>query len=306
MISNGFIINPDSRLLPVYRISPFDNNDIFINRKLEDSFDFESYFSRRFENYNWCYTLTGRDAIKLALQDCQLHHDDVVTILTTTGNFYISGCVTGQIEKICRWNREITGKTKVILVNHEFGFPYEDLRELKKFGLPIIEDCAHSFCSQNEENSVGTVGDYLVFSLPKYFPIQIGGIFGSCKRIADESMELFPQDFRYIRKVLGKHTPSIKQFAAQRVQNYNYFKELFSRGNYLPRFDIRSHHVPGVFMFNLHSSQNGQGLKDHLWKNGIESSAFYKENAIYIPVHHKLRHEDMDFIYEITLNYLES
>jgi len=304
MISNGFIVNPDSRLLPTYRISPFDNHAALINRGLSDNFAFDQYFTKRFKAYNWGYTLSGRSALKLALDSLKLSKSDTITILTTSSNFYISSCVTSQIEDFCLWNRSINDQTKAILVNHEFGFPFEDLRGLKKYGLPIIEDCAHSFLSQNEENSVGSVGDFLIFSLPKYFPIQIGGIFCSHEPISNKIVALPAEEMHYIRNALGYYLPSISQFAFDRRKNFDYYTSLFSANGYLPRFEMKTHHIPGVYIFKLFDYQDGQGLKDHLWKNGIESSVFYKENSVYIPVHHRLNQGDMDCMYEITSKFL--
>ncbi len=61
--------------------------------------------------------------------------DDVVTILTTSGNFYISSCVTAEIEKFCKWDREITDQTKVIFVNHK----QEAYREWNHLFFPITK-----------------------------------------------------------------------------------------------------------------------------------------------------------------------
>jgi dTDP-4-amino-4,6-dideoxygalactose transaminase len=153
--------------------------DIALNNKLPENNEIDNYFKERFKNQNFTYTLTGRLAIQKSLQHYNLQPNDVVTILTTSNNFYISGCVTAEIEKFCKWNREISDKTKLIFVNHEFGVPYENLEELKKYKLPIIEDCAHSFFSEDDKSEIGKVGDFAIYSFPKIFPIQIGGLLVS-------------------------------------------------------------------------------------------------------------------------------
>ena len=174
-----YIINPDQYLLPSYRISPFRTIDIAINNKLQEDDAIDSYFTQRFSNRPFSYFKDGKSAINEALAYYDLKKDDTVTILTTTNNFYISGCVTAEIEKFCNWSREMTPKTKVIFVNHEFGHPYENLEALKKYKLPIIEDCAHSFFSKDKNNTMGTIGDFVIYSFPKMFPIQIGGLLVS-------------------------------------------------------------------------------------------------------------------------------
>src|ERR1051325_4494905 len=177
MLVEDFVLSPDKSLLPAYRISPFNTSDIARNRALPSSAGgIDKYFRERFAERRWMYCESGRQAIHLALRALGLSPDDVVTILTTSGNFYISGCVTREIEKFCRWSREIEPQTKALLVNHEFGFPYEELRAIRRFNVPIIEDAAHAFASNNREQSAGHIGDFVVYSFPKFFPIQTGGL----------------------------------------------------------------------------------------------------------------------------------
>ena len=119
-----FVIKPDPYLLPSYRISPFRTSDIVDNNQLPNDNYIDAYFEQRFLGNSFAYFYNGREAINRALSHYQLKKDDVVTIFTTSDNFYISSCVTSEIEKFCKWSREITEKTQIIFVNHEFGFPY--------------------------------------------------------------------------------------------------------------------------------------------------------------------------------------
>ncbi len=59
--------------------------------------------------------------------------------------------------------RKITGKTKAIIVAHMFGIPAA-LSEIKKFGIPIIEDCAQSIGAEYKGKKVGSIGDVSIFS----------------------------------------------------------------------------------------------------------------------------------------------
>ncbi len=302
---DGFVISPDSRLIPFYRISPFTNKAAAINRKLKATGAFSDYFNQRFPDYHWQFTMSGREALRLALVDIGLQRSDNVSILTTSGNFYISGCVTVEIERLCNWSRNPDDHSNAILVNHEFGYPYEALKNVFKYKVPVIEDCAHSFISQNREGSVGTVGDYLIFSLPKFFPIQFGGIY--CRR---KSLNGLPKthdsaEFQYINNVLDYYIPDIDSFADARKLNFRYFCQKFAQNGWFPHFIPEERHIPGVFMFNLKEGEDGQGLKEHLQRNGVEASVFYKENAVFIPVHHMLAMDDMDYIYSMIVSYFE-
>jgi perosamine synthetase len=64
---------------------------------------------------------------------------------------------TGDLE------RRITRKTKAIILPHMFGLPAE-IDRIKSFGIPIIEDCAHSLGSLYKSCPTGSFGDLSVFS----------------------------------------------------------------------------------------------------------------------------------------------
>ena len=89
-----FVLNPDSFLMPSYRISPFTTENLALNHLLPENTFAVEYFNNRFGEGNWQYTFNGREAIRLALETYQLKKEDLVTIVTTSQNFYISSCVT--------------------------------------------------------------------------------------------------------------------------------------------------------------------------------------------------------------------
>jgi dTDP-4-amino-4,6-dideoxygalactose transaminase len=70
-------------------------------------------------------------------------------------------------------------KAKLILVVHYFGF-LVDLTEVlaisKKYGLFVIEDCAHSFLSGKKYQNQKILGDAAIFSVRKTLPVNGGGV----------------------------------------------------------------------------------------------------------------------------------
>lgn len=63
---------------------------------------------------------------------------------------------------------KITKKTRVIVVNHQWGHPADMDKILKiarKHNLKILEDCSHAHGSKYKNEVVGTFGDIAVFSL---------------------------------------------------------------------------------------------------------------------------------------------
>ena len=301
-----FITKPDPYLLPCYRISPFKTNDLVINHLLPDSDRIDDYFNERFKGRDYLYTENGRKAINLALQELELKKDDVVTILTTSGNFYISGCVTAEIEKFCKWSGDILPETKVLFVNHEFGFPYENIKELKKYGLPIIEDLANTFYSCESDGNTGNIGDYVIYSFPKIFPLQAGGLL-----VANDLTKVKTKYkiegglLRHIKNALSKYIDNGEQIIEKRLENYEYLKSKFSELGFPERFKVEKGVMPGVFMFKTEGSGiDLPDLKKHFYAHGIQCSVFYGEEAFFIPVHQALKKEDLDYFVEVMRSYL--
>lgn len=302
-----FVINPDPYSLPTYRIGPFQTADVAGNHLLPDSDLIDDYFNKRFANKSFVYTKNGRQAMDMALASLNLQKEDVVTILTTSGNFYISGCVTSTIEKYCGWSRDFVAGTRVIFVNHEFGYPYPDLQKLKAYKLPIIEDCAGSFFSQDRENTIGEVGDFVVYSFPKMFPLQVGGLLVSNTPGSTlKNDQIGKDELRHIKNVLSSRIDSREKIIRDRISNYRFLRERFATLGFKERFPLEPGIVPAVFMFK--SGEHNidlPGLKKHFWAHGVQCSVFYGENAFFIPVHQSLNEQDMNYFFEVFKSFIQ-
>lgn len=305
MFYNGHIVNPDRYLTPSYKLSPFSNADIAKNSEMSETSLLTDYLVSHYEGLTACLTTNGRSALNCALRQLSLKSEDVVTIITTTQNFYISGCVTNEIEKFCTWNREISDRTTIILVNHEFGFPMYNVESLKRYHVPIIEDCAYAFNAQHDNSLVGKTGDFVIYSLPKFFPIQIGGILVS-RNPLPHNCELLRSEEEYINRVAGSYVSDISSFSDLRRFNYNYLKNEFAKLGLGARFgELKDNDIPGVFMFSFPSEIDSDKLKTFFYANGVECSVFYGESALFIPCHHKINKGDMNYFVSIMDYFLK-
>jgi dTDP-4-amino-4,6-dideoxygalactose transaminase len=295
-----FIINPDTYSMPSYRIGPFTTRDLGINAALPVNNEIDDYFISRFGHDQFIYTENGRQAIHLALQHYNLQPDDVVTILTTTGNFYISGCVTKEIERYCKWSRTVEENTKLFFVNHEFGYPFRELEALKNYNLPIIEDCANSFFSNDEQNNTGNVGDFVIYSFPKMFPVQVGGLLKKNIKVDTLVAGINADLIQYIRNVLSEYIKDEVEIISKRNENYQYLEQRFTEIGYSARFEQEQNSVPGVFMFRVPGEETDlAALKQHFYANGIQCSVFYGERTFFIPCHQNLATADLDYFTEV-------
>ncbi len=59
---------------------------------------------------------------------------------------------------------KISSHTKAIILPHTFGFPAVDIPEIKKLGVPIIEDCAQALGGDYKGQKLGSFGDIAIFS----------------------------------------------------------------------------------------------------------------------------------------------
>jgi len=305
MLFKGYNINADPYLLPSYKLSPFSNEDLRSNREFSSANNAQEYFEKRFKGSHFYYTSNGRSALNIALKNLNLNSEDTVSIITTSQNFYISGCVTKEIEKVCKWNRDVSASTSVILVNHEFGFPYGALEELQKFNLPIIEDCAYSFNSQSLTQTTGRLGDFIIYSLPKFFPMQTGGLLISKNKLSLIN-ELPLEEKEFISNIVSHYIPYVDQFSELRRTHYAYLANKFKELGIQTRFgNLAQDVVPGVFMFKLPDHGiDAKALKSFFYANGVECSIFYGENSFFIPCHHKLSTGDLDYFFTLTDYYL--
>lgn len=303
-----FILNPDPYSLPTYRIGPFTTRHLGINHRLPAGDAFPAYLDKRFSGRPYRITSNGRAAMYAALRHYKLLPEDTVTILTTSGNTYISGCVTSTISHFCKWSRTMEKSTRLLFVNHEFGYPYADMSKLKATGLPIIEDCCTTFFTEAEGSGMGITGDFVCYSFPKFFPIQVGGLLlsnGPGLPAADDHAD--PELFSHIRDVMSYHIGFSDTIVEGRLRNYEYLRSKLSPLGFHPRFTLKPGVVPSVYLFStVGSGVDLQAMKAFLWKHGIHCSVFYGEEAFFIPSHEQLSFEDLDYFVEVIRAFCTS
>ena len=166
---------------------------------------------------------SGREAIQKLARHLNLQREDEVFITTTTDTNYVSTCVSATLFNFCRISRVITPNTKAIFVIHTFCFPHTSLMELRTIAdernIPLIEDCISAFDSIDEEGfQLGSIGDYSVYSLPKIFPIEYGGILASRNLVIPQNTD------EYLEGELKKWLPKIHYLKAQRRKHYSFLQ----------------------------------------------------------------------------------
>jgi len=216
-----------------------------------------------------------------------------------------------------------TKKVKAILCIHYFGFPQESIFKLnsicKKNKIILIEDCAHTISSNIGNIQLGSIGDYAFFSLHKYFPMEIGGMFRSNSKYNELYNSLNDEeilDERNISIFLCSNKPFIK---IKRIQNYNY---LLSKIKNFKSIELLYPELPeGTVPLNfpvIIKSGIREKLYFKLMELGAPTVALYyrlieeiepkrfpesyyvSKNILNIPIHQDIKENDIDvFIYKL-------
>ena len=78
----------------------------------------------------------------------------------------------------------LSSRTRALLVAHFFAIG-QDLSAVRtlcdKHGIRLIEDCAHTYFGAPGEQTIGSVGDFAIFSTRKFFAGADGGILASAR-----------------------------------------------------------------------------------------------------------------------------
>lgn len=231
---------------------------------------------------------SGRHALDLILADLGLAGSDVVTIITSSGGNYVSGCVTRTIERYCRWSMRVEERTRAVLAIHEFGRPCEQVRDYLG-RVPLIEDCAYAFATRYASGeAVGGRGDYALFSLPKMFSTHFGGVArGPAGRALGFSMP--EHEKRFLLARISPELRALDRVVERRREVWEDLRARFAALGVRPFFEPVEGETPSVFMF-AHDPQliSFPELRERYEAHGVEASAFWGSDAFFIPAHQRL------------------
>lgn len=153
---------------------------------------------------------SGRAALHAALLQLQLapgsavlvpsyHCPTMVAPIVHSGltpRFYAIG--EDGLPQLDRLDTPGASHAGALIVAHLFGLP-QDLGAVRAWcdarGVPLVEDCAHSYFGMAGSRPVGTWGDYAIASLTKFLPVPELGLLGS-QRHPLRPMHMAPQGVR--------------------------------------------------------------------------------------------------------------
>ncbi len=293
---------------PDIRLTPFESKNLafYKNKKSLSTEDLKPYFGDKFT-----ILPRGIHCIKALLIHLDIKPDENVAIYKTwNDNEYISGCVTNTIENQCKVSRKIDSKTKAVMVIHEFGFPYKDIKNLKKKcaekNIPLIEDCAWGYGSLiDKDTKIGDVGDYAIFSLTKILPMQYGAILKGLDISDEDNWQVFKTLDFYKRELvierLLEYMPKLDKANEKRKENWHYLAKLFERDGINTFSELEDGVSPAVLMLNI---DNLQEIFERYQEFGVEAGRYYQGNALFLPIHQNLSEAELEYIYAVNRGVL--
>jgi hypothetical protein len=240
-----------------------------------------------FDNRAHVLRANGRNVLDEILENLSLSPSDEVLITNSSGQRYISGCVTCTVFNHCKPTRVPSDRVKAIILIHEYGVPHPRTTHFVEWGrergIPVIEDCAHSIDSSIHGKPIGSFGDYALFSLAKVTPSDCGGAL-----VADD-VSAFAKTAPELKKVEGILQESLKSlawFSRRRRECFNYLLNAFPR--YKPFFQLDDSIVP--FFVGLHFPLAGRVRQI---SNEVNWGSTFIEDLLLVPTNPLIEPEEL-------------
>lgn len=201
----------------------------------------------------------------------------------------------------------ITPKTKAILVVHYAGIPVQMskiMRVAEKYGISVIEDCAHALGSSYNGKPIGTIGDFGIFSFQaiKHMTTVDGGFlairnkslcikakrfrwFGLEKGVERTKVDITEVGYKYnmhnVAATVGIHQLKlIDQRIFSHIENGNYFdKEIPNiTGLSVPKFDSIA--SPSYWLYTV-LSDDSSDIQKKLAEIDVSASKLHRPNHLH-------------------------
>ena len=121
--------------------------------------------------------ITPRDRVLLPAYHCGTEVSVIAQFTTHLSYFRTTEELAIDVDDLAS---KIDASTKAVVVIHYFGLPSEGLSAVRALcrqrGIALVEDCAHVLPNPHDNEPLGCLGDYSVFSLWKILPVPNGGL----------------------------------------------------------------------------------------------------------------------------------
>lgn len=201
----------------------------------------------------------------------------------------------------------ITKHTKAICVVHYAGYParLNELRELAdRYGLSLIEDCAHALGAEYNHQPIGSIGDYAIFSFQaiKHMTTIDGGMlamknpgkisearrlrwFGLSKGVPRTEVDITTVGFKYnmnnVAAVIGlQQLDVISPILQRHYDNGRYFDQALSNIAGMIPASVEAFSKPAYWLYTL-LADDSDDVERLLTSEGIMASKLHRPNHLH-------------------------
>jgi hypothetical protein len=298
------LLIPDIALRPVIHMSPFAGKlDFHAQDYIPQETDLLSQISTQLfgQSKEGQLTKNARHALTLALQSTVRSEAFVVSIITPSGSGYVSACVTGEINKYCKWVFGYDPKADIYLLIHEFGRKAVLPKQAAKSRKPVIEDCAYALVDPLFSSSYAMQGHYIIFSLSKVFPIQYGGLFFvngvPLKENLSPKYHLSDNGKSYLKQILTAYFQELNQANQARLHTYKLMQQICKDYGLNEAYPAKEGELPHAFLVEISPEVDASSIKVHMNLAGVESGIFEGGNAYFLPCHQNMNMAEIEYIF---------
>ena len=256
----------------------------------------EQFLVDHFRQKSCVITESGRQAISLLLEHLQPRRPEEVCVLTTFDFPNVSSCVTCTIFNVCKPSRVVSDVTRAVFVIHEFGVVHPEIMRWRELcdqrGVPLIEDCAHTMDSARDGIRAGTVGDYVICSFPKVFPMAYGGALVCSSGIlpTPRSPEVAVEG---VRSEVGPHLARLTDYSQQRRRVFRAIQRRLRPLGLDPFIDLDDSISPWFFPVRTPRFSRYLQLARQV---GVDCARWPGTDIVVLPCHQFLTDEDIEGI----------
>ncbi len=294
----NLVIDPDPYYCPKISISPFSNRSI--SHQIKKDKEEKCLIGRKLKfSGSITYTESGKQAITEALTSLNLNPNDIISIVTTSKNSYVSKCVTDSINRFCKYEINPKKLNSIVYLIHEFGsyFDPDFIHLLTRDKHIVINDYAYSLLTILDDPRKFHPGNFSILSFPKHFPINYGGALLSSS--IEKPKSLIPISAKnQLLEMIQNETKKRVLRKNIRTRKKNYWLILNQLNpEYFKEFEIGDDdYVPSVLMFRITKKIDFIAMRAYMNRQGIESSAFFGLPVYFVPIHQNLSRNEMRYI----------
>lgn len=198
----------------------------------------------------------------------------------------------------------ITPNTRAICVVHYAGYPVrlQELRDIAdKHGIALIEDCAHALGARYNNDAIGTIGDFSIFSFQaiKHMTTVDGGVlamrdagkmsegrrlrwFGLSKGVPRTEVDITRQGFKYnmsnVAAVIGlQQLECISPLIDRHRENGRYFDSALGSISGIAPAQLVEHADPSYWLYTL-LADDSDDVERILTSIGVAASKLHRPN----------------------------